>query len=95
MFDARVIGQPLIAYDWYDVEAGGIDRFPEFRTRVAQAERPAFVLVTDESEPELVARLRQLGVTFLVERAPPYVVVIPVSRRVDPSEVASALDYRY
>jgi hypothetical protein len=96
MFDARALGQPLIAYDWYDVEAGGIDRFPEYRAQVAQAPRPAFVLVTDESEPELVMRLRQLGVTFQVERAPPsYVVVIPVSRRVDPSEVASALDYRY
>jgi hypothetical protein len=95
MFDSRVVGQPLIAYDWYDVEAGGIDRFPEYRARVAQAEQAAFVLVTDEAEPELVLRLRQLGVTFLMERAPPYVVIIPVSRRVDPSEVAPALDYRY
>jgi len=95
MFDARTIGQPLIAYDWYDVEAGGIDRFPEYRAQVAQSERPAFVLVTDEPEPDLVLRLRQLSVTFVVERTPPYVVVIPVSRRIDPSEVASALDYRY
>ena len=58
MFDARVAGQPLIAYDWYDVEAGGIDRFPEYRALLERAERPAFVLVTDEEEPELVRRLR-------------------------------------
>ena len=31
MFDARAAGQELIAYDYYDVQAGGIDRFPEFR----------------------------------------------------------------
>jgi hypothetical protein len=95
MFDARAAGQPLIAYDWYDVEAGGIDRFPEYRAQVAHAPRPAFVLVSDEPEPALVSRLRELGVTFVLERAPPYQVVIPVSRRVDASEVTPALDYRY
>jgi hypothetical protein len=95
MFDARAIGQPLVAYDWYDVQAGGIDRFPEYRASVEGAERPAFVLITDEPEPALVARLRELSVTFVVERVSPYVVVIPVSRRVHPSEVTSSLDYRY
>ncbi|HET6319237.1 MAG TPA: glycosyltransferase family 39 protein, partial [Chloroflexota bacterium] len=72
MFDARAIGQPLIAYDWYDVEAGGIDRFPEYRPLVEQAAKPAFVLITDEPEPVLVPRLRELGVTFVVERVAPY-----------------------
>jgi hypothetical protein len=95
MFDARAIGQPLIAYDWYDVQAGGIDRFPEFRPRIEAAERPAFVLITDEAEPALVARLRELGVSFVLERVSPYVVVIPISRVVHPSEVTSAVDYRY
>jgi hypothetical protein len=95
MFDARAAGQDLIAYDYYDVEAGGIDRFPEYRARVAQAERPAFVLVTDEADPALLAELRRLGVTFRVDRVAPYVVVIPISRRVDPAEVMSGLDYRY
>ena len=59
------------------------------------AARPAFVLVTDEIEPELVQRLRQAGVDFVERRAPPYVIVIPSSRTVDPSEVTGALDYRY
>ncbi len=95
MFDARAVGQYLIAYDWYDVQAGGIDRFPEYLPLVEQADRPAFVLVTDEPEPELERRLRDLGVSYTVRRVPPYVVVIPLSRKVHPSEVASALDYRY
>jgi len=95
MFDARAIGQPLVAYDWYDVEAGGIDRFPEYRPLVEQAQKPAFVLITDEPEPALLPRLRELGVTFVVDRVPPYVVVIPISRKVHPSEVTGELDYRY
>ncbi len=95
MFDARAAGQDLVAYDWYDVQAGGIDRFPEYLPRVRDAARPAFVLVTSEADPELEQRLRALGVTFDERRAPPYVVVIPTSRKVDPSEVTGALDYRY
>jgi hypothetical protein len=95
MFDARAAGQTLIAYDWYDVQAGGIDRFPEYLPLVEQAARPAFVLVTEEPEPELERRLRELGVSYVRHRVPPYVVVIPESRKVHPSEVTPALDYRY
>ena len=95
MFDARAIGQPLFAYDWYDVQAGGIDRFAEYLAQVEQAERPAFVLVTDEAEPDLEHTLRLMGISFVERRAPPYVVVIPGSRKVHPSEVTPALDYRY
>ncbi|MBI2755098.1 MAG: glycosyltransferase family 39 protein [Chloroflexi bacterium] len=95
MFDARVRGQPLIAYDWYDVQAGGIDRFPEYRLVVEGSPRAAFVLVTDEPRPELLDRLDELGVQAEVVRVPTYVVVIPTSRTVHPSEVTSALDYRY
>jgi hypothetical protein len=95
MFDARAKGQMLIAYDWYDVQAGGIDRFPEDLSLVRQAQRPAFVLVTDEAEPALEHALRAMGVSFVERRAPPYVVVIPASRKVDPSEVTGSLDYRY
>jgi dolichyl-phosphate-mannose-protein mannosyltransferase len=95
MFDARAAGQTLVAYDWYDVQAGGIDRFPEYLPRVRSAARPAFVLVTDEAQPELELRLRQMGISFRELRVPPYVVVLPTSTRVDPSEVTPALDYRY
>ena len=95
MFDARAKGQTLIAYDWYDVQAGGIDRFPEYLPLVEQAARPAFVLVTDEVEPQLEHDLRTMGVSFVERRVAPYVVVIPTSRRVHPSEVTGALDYRY
>jgi hypothetical protein len=95
MLDAAALGQPLISYDWYDVQAGGIDRYPEYLPRVRAATRPAFVLVTDEPHPELEARLDALGVTFQSQRAGPYLIVIPTSRRVDPSEVTPALDYRY
>jgi Dolichyl-phosphate-mannose-protein mannosyltransferase len=95
MFDARASGRALYAYDWYDVQAGGIDRFPEYLARVEQAERPAFVLVTDEAEPDLEHTLRSMGISFVERRAPPYVVVIPTSRKVHPSEVTAAIDYRY
>jgi hypothetical protein len=95
MFDARAIGQTLVAYDWYDVQAGGIDRFPEYRPLVEAAAKPAFVLVTDETDPALEQKLRQMGVAFVERRAAPYVVVIPTSRTVHPSEVTDALDYRY
>ncbi len=95
MFDARVRNQPLIAYDWYDVQAGGVDRFPEYRPLVEAAVRPAFILVTEETEPALVRRLREIQVSFDLYRVPPYVVVIPTSRRVHPSEVTGEIDYRY
>jgi hypothetical protein len=95
MFDARAAGQALTAYDWYDVQAGGIDRFPEYLALVEGAKRPAFVLVTDETMPALEQRLRSMGVAFVERRVPPYVVVIPTSRTVQPSEVTDALDYRY
>jgi hypothetical protein len=95
MFDAATAGQKLIAYDWYDVQAGGIDRFPEYLADVRQSERPAFVLVTDEAEPALEHALRMIGISYVERRVAPYVVVIPTSRTVDPSEVTGALDYRY
>jgi hypothetical protein len=85
----------LIAADWYDVQAGGIDRFPEHRALVEQAPRTAFVLVTDETEPPLAQRLRLLGVQFQDARFPPYLVVLPSSRAVHPSEVTDELNYRY
>jgi hypothetical protein len=95
MFDARANGQILLAYDWYDVQAGGIDRFPEYRALIENADRPAFVLVTDEAEPALEHTLRQMGISFVERRVAPYVVVIPTSTRVHPSTVTAALDYRY
>ncbi|HLZ25874.1 MAG TPA: glycosyltransferase family 39 protein [Chloroflexota bacterium] len=95
MFDARAAGQTLLAYDWYDVQAGGIDRFPEYRALIENADRPAFVLVTDEAEPELEQALRRMGISFAERRVAPYVVVIPTSARVHPSAVTGALDYRY
>ncbi len=95
MLDAAARGQSLVAYDWYDVQAGGIDRYPEYLPRLRAAARPAFVLVTDEPDPELEARLDALGVTYQSQRAGPYMIVVATSRRVDPSEVTPALDYRY
>jgi Dolichyl-phosphate-mannose-protein mannosyltransferase len=95
MLDARATGQHLVAYDWYDVQAGGIDRFPEYLHLVEQASKPAFVLVTEETRPALLDRLDELRVSYVVLREPPYAVVIPTSRTVHPSEVTAALDYRY
>jgi hypothetical protein len=95
MFDAAAAAQSLYAYDWYDVQAGGIDRFPEYLPLVEQSDRPAYVLVTTESEPALEQKLRSMGVSFVERRVMPYVVVIPSSRKVLPAEVTNALDYRY
>jgi hypothetical protein len=95
MFDAAAAHQKLVAYDWYDVQAGGIDRFPEYLPLVRDAARPAYVLVTDELEPALEHELRSMGVAFVERRVAPYVVVIPTPHSVDPSEVTDALDYRY
>lgn len=95
MFDARANHQTLLAYDWYDVQAGGIDRFPEYRALVEQADRSAFVLVTTEVDPELERSLRQMGIAFVERRVEPYVVVIPTATKVHPSMVTAALDYRY
>jgi 4-amino-4-deoxy-L-arabinose transferase-like glycosyltransferase len=94
MFDARAAGQDLVAYDWYDVQAGGIDRFPEYLPRLRSAARPAFVLVTDEARPALFDRLDALHVPYTIARVPPYVVVVPATP-VDPSQLGDALDYRY
>ena len=76
------------------MQAGGIDRFPEYLPLVRAAARPAFVLVTDEPQPALLDRLGVLGVAYDAQRVPPYVVVVP-DRPVDPSQVGDALDYRY
>jgi hypothetical protein len=95
MFDARIAGQKLVAYDWYDVQAGGIDRFPEFLPHVEGAARPGYVLVTDEPQPALEQSLASMGVSFEEHRAWPYVLVVPLSRVVHPSEVTPAVDYRY
>lgn len=94
MFDARAAGQPLVAYDWYDVQAGGIDRFPEYLPLVRQAARAGYVLVTDEVRPALVEWLDARGLAYTLRRAPPYVLVVPAAR-LDPSEVGDAIDYRY
>lgn len=95
MFDARAAGQQLVAYDWYDPQAGGIDRFPENLPRVLAAPRMAYVLVTIEADPALAQQLRSLGVRYQLQRVPPYEVIVPLSRRVEPWEVTTSLDYRY
>src|SRR5207244_11204254 len=75
---------PLSLHDALPIfQAGGIDRFPEYRAQVENAARPAFVLVTDETEPELEHALRLMGISFVERRVAPYVVVIPTSSRVD------------
>jgi hypothetical protein len=95
MFDARARGQRLWAYDWYDYDVGGVDRFPEYRPLIESAARPAFVLVTDEWEPELQRRFDEMGVTYWKRVAWPYVILAPESRKVHPSEIVGAIDERY
>ncbi len=88
----------IIAADYYDVAvAGGIDRFPVYTRQVRQAQRTAFLIIAKPGEP--VPRLEQdligLGVTFDKQVLPPYVVYVPTSRRVDPSEVVAGLAFPY
>ncbi|MPZ13079.1 MAG: hypothetical protein GEU73_01405 [Chloroflexi bacterium] len=93
MFDAE---ETIIAADYFDVYVGGgLNRFPQHFAALERAERPAYVLVTDELEPKLEMRLRELGVTFGKTRVGPYVVIRPLSRRVHPAEVTDAIGFEY
>ena len=93
MFDT---GEQIVAADYNDVVLnGGINRLPWTLRQVGAAPRPAFVLVTGTaSTTPLAVKLRALGVTYRRCLALPYQVIQPLSRRVDPREVAGAIGYQ-
>jgi hypothetical protein len=83
--------------DYYDIVVGhGIDRFPVAFQQVEEAPRAAFVIVAGSLPPSgMATRLQALGVTYREATVGPYQVYLPLSRRVDPSEVLDALRYPY
>jgi len=83
--------------DYYDVRAGGVDRFPALTATLREpGRRIAFVLVNPSRDPTpLEARLRALGVDFTRRDLAPYAIIIPTSRPVAPDEVVAALGYPY
>lgn len=90
-------GGGIRSADYYDIVAGhAINRFPGLFQRVHQAPHAAIVVVQGSlPSPGLGARLRALGVTYRQATVGPYRVYLPLSRRVDPSEVINALRYPY
>jgi hypothetical protein len=86
----------VIAADYYDVvKGGGINRFPEHFGAMEEAERTAYVLVTNEPAPPLLDDLQELGVEYHADRFGPYLLVQPLSRVVKPWEVSDSLGYEY
>jgi hypothetical protein len=86
----------VIATDYYDVvKGGGINRFPEHFGAMEEAERTAYVLVTNEPNPPLLGDLDVMGVDYRAERFGPYLLVEPLSRVVKPWEVSDSLNYEY
>lgn len=83
--------------DYYDIVVGhGINRFPVAFQHVEQAPRAAFVIVAGSlPQSGMATRLQALGVTYHEATVGPYQVFLPLSRRVDPSEVVDALRYPY
>lgn len=83
--------------DYYDIVVGhGINRFPVAFQQVDQAPRAAFVIVVGSLPPSgMATRLQALGVAYREATVGPYQVYLPLSRRVDPSEVVDALRYPY
>jgi hypothetical protein len=89
-------GERVIAADYYDVvKGGGISRFPEHFDAMQHAEQTAYILVTTEYSPPLLGELQDLGVDYRAERFDQYLVVQPLSRRVEPWEVADSIGYKY
>jgi hypothetical protein len=90
-------GDSVRSADYYDIVVGhAINRFPTDFRSVELSQRAAFVLVVGSlPSPGLGSALRKLGVTFRQATVGPYLVYLPLSRRVDPSEVVNALRYPY
>jgi hypothetical protein len=90
-------GGSIRSADYYDIVAGrAINRFPAQFQRVRQAPRAAFVVVQGSlPSPGLDAMLRALGVGYREASIGDYRVFLPLSRQVDPFEVANALRYPY
>jgi hypothetical protein len=86
----------VIATDYYDVVVGGgINRFPEHFGAMEEADRTAYVLVTNNPSPPLLDELQELGVEYRADRFGPYLLVQPLSRLVKPWEVVDSLGYEY
>ena len=90
-------GGSIHTADYYDIVAGhAINRFPAQFQQVRLAPRVAYVVVQGSlPSPGLGAKLRALGVAYRQATIGPYRVYLPLSRRVDPSEVVNALRYPY
>jgi hypothetical protein len=90
-------GETVRSADYYDIIVGhGINRFPATYDLVNRAPRAAFVLVVGAlPPPPLGQRLQALGVTYREATVGAYAIYLPLSRRVDPSEVANELRYPY
>lgn len=98
MFDSQ---EQIVTADYNDVVLHhGPDRFPAALSAVARARlgQVAYVLVVGMADPPptpLERRLARLRVTVTRQYVPPYLVLIPRSRRVSPFEVAGQIGYAW
>jgi hypothetical protein len=73
------------------------NRFPQALSAVAAADRPSFVIDSDpaKGEPLAAQALDKLGVTYTMARFGGSWVITPLSRTVQPDEIATALRSDY
>ncbi len=90
--------------DYHDLTVGGLDRFPQYSKIALQpGQKVAFVLLNlDDGLPGregaalgMENRLKALGVTYTRQDFPPYLVFIPTSRPVSPTEVVEQIRYPF
>jgi len=87
----------LKCVDYYDLQQGGLERFPRLTAALLEpGRRIGFLLVNPSADPlPLEERLKALGVSYTRRDFAPYSVIIPRSRPVSPSEVLEALRFPY
>ncbi len=84
--------------DWVDIRVyGGHDRFPQAFATVAAAERPSFLIETHPGAgpPATPHALDALGVTYTSAQFGALWIITPLSRTVQPQEIAAALQQDY
>ncbi len=81
--------------DYHDLSVGGLDRFARYSAALKiPGLRWGFVLLNlEDGSTVLENRLKALGVSYTRQEIAPYLVIIPTSRPVSPTEVVEGLHY--
>lgn len=93
MFDS---GEDILATDYFAPWVASNNYFPAVRRAVTDADTSAYVVIGLPGQPtRLESKLRELGVGYTVKELSPYVVLVPRSRKVLPTEVSGQLGFQY